>query len=102
MKNIIINVRYKLPILFFSFLISIYTYAQDSSNTTVSHSSASQSSSSSTTIPENTAMWYSSPWVWVVGALLLIVILLTIFRGGSGSKSEVSHTVKSTTEVKND
>jgi hypothetical protein len=106
MKNFMLNARYKLPMLFFCFMTGIYAYAQDSSGSVESHSAVSHSSTSSSssgTVPmDNTAMWYNSPWVWVVGALLLIVILLAIFRSSNGSKSEVSRTVKSTTEVKND
>ena len=105
MKNLIANARYKLPMLFFCFLTGIYAYAQDSSGTVESHSTvahSSTSSSSASTIPaDNTAMWYNSPWVWAVGALVLIVVLLAIFRGSSASKSEVTRTVKSSTEVKN-
>jgi hypothetical protein len=31
--------------------------------------------------------WYASPWVWVVGAAIFILLLVALTRG-SGSKAE--------------
>ena len=30
----------------------------------------------------NTANWYASPWVWVVGAMVFILLLVALTRGG--------------------
>ncbi len=38
-------------------------------------------------INANTGSWYSSPWVWVIGAAVFILLLVAILRGG-GSKSD--------------
>ena len=38
-------------------------------------------------INSNTGSWYSSPWVWVIGAAVFILLLVAILRGG-GSKSD--------------
>lgn len=33
----------------------------------------------------NEANWYASPWVWVVGAAIFILLLVALMRGGSRS-----------------
>ena len=38
-------------------------------------------------INSNSGSWYSSPWVWVIGAAVFILLLVAILRGG-GSKSD--------------
>ena len=38
-------------------------------------------------INTNSGSWYSSPWVWVIGAAVFILLLAAILRGG-GSKSD--------------
>lgn len=38
-------------------------------------------------INANSGSWYSSPWVWVIGAAVFILLLVAILRGG-GSKSD--------------
>jgi hypothetical protein len=30
----------------------------------------------------NTTHWYASPWVWVVGAAIFILLLVALTRGG--------------------
>ena len=32
-----------------------------------------------------TTHWYSSPWVWVIGAAIFILLLVALTRGGSRS-----------------
>ena len=29
--------------------------------------------------------WYTSPWVWVVGAAVFILLLIALLRGGGGT-----------------
>ncbi len=101
MKNLLKNLRYKLPMLQLMLLSGIYAFAQDSGATTSTHTATSQSSSS--TGPDNAAMWYSAPWVWAVGAVVLILIVYAIFKGSNNNnRTEVTRTTKTTTEVKND
>lgn len=38
-------------------------------------------------INTNSGNWYSSPWVWVIGAAVFILLLVAILRGG-GNKSD--------------
>ena len=47
----------------------------------------------------NTANWYASPWVWVVGAAVFIILLVALTSGGrsrssSGEKVTVTKTVR--------
>lgn len=34
-------------------------------------------------INTNDSAWYTSPWVWVVGAAVFILLLVALTRGGS-------------------
>ena len=34
-----------------------------------------------------TTYWYSSPWVWVLGAAIFILLLVALLRGGSRDTS---------------
>jgi hypothetical protein len=54
----------------------------------------------------DTANWYASPWVWVVGAAVFIILLVALTSGGrsrssSGStdKVTVTKTVSRDTDV---
>ena len=47
----------------------------------------------------NTANWYASPWVWVVGAAVFIILLVALTSGSrsrssSGEKVTVTKTVR--------
>jgi hypothetical protein len=95
MKNMIKTIQFRLPVLAFLLLTSVYSFAQDSSSTSETHTS-----SSSVTVPDN-AMWYNAPWVWVVGVIILILILFAVFTGNN-SKTRVTRTTTTTTEVNND
>lgn len=33
----------------------------------------------------NSGNWYASPWVWIVGAAVFILLLVALTRGGSRS-----------------
>jgi hypothetical protein len=40
-----------------------------------------------------TTDWYTQPWVWIVGAAVLIIVLVALLRGNSNSDTrEVSRT----------
>jgi hypothetical protein len=32
--------------------------------------------------------WYASPWVWVVGAAVFILLLVALSRGGGGRRAD--------------
>ena len=58
-------------------VIQTLSWAQDSGG------NASTSVTKSTTTTSST--WYAEPWVWVVGAAVLILLLVALFRGNSSS-----------------
>ena len=79
---------YKKTALFLSaMLIAFYTMAQDSTTSSVN-------TSTSTATSETT--WYAEPWVWIVGAVVLLVIILLATRGNSNTTSAEKVTVTKT------
>ena len=46
--------------------------------------------------------WYASPWVWVVGAAVFIILLVALTSGGSRRSSGSSDKVTVTKTVKRD
>ncbi len=55
----------------------------------------------------NNAEWYASPWVWIVGAAVFIILLVALTSGGrsrrssttSGDRVTVTKTVERDTDV---
>lgn len=82
MKKVTISNAYKFILTFVFCCIQFFAFSQDStgSSTTVTK----------TTTTTTTSEWYTQPWVWVVGAAVLLVILVALFRGNS--TKEVSRT----------
>ncbi len=69
------------------------TWAQDSS-------SSSSSSTTSTTDVRTSATgenWYASPWVWVIGAAVFILLLIALTRGGSSNRTTGAGTTDAST-----
>ena len=64
---------------------------------------AQPGSTSSTTVTkhETTTYWYASPWVWVVGAAIFILLLVALLKG-SGRSSSTSDRVSVTKTVSRD
>lgn len=56
-------------------LISLVVMAQDSGSATTT-TTTTKSTSSET-------VWYTSPWVWVAGAAVFILLLVALLRGSS-------------------
>ena len=48
------------------------------------------------------ANWYASPWVWVLGAAVFIILLVALTRGGGRSSSGSSDKVTVTKTVRRD
>lgn len=68
--------------LFLSFVLSILAFAafaQDSTGTTTTHSSSTTTTTQS---------WYMEPWAWIVGAIVLVILLISLFRGSSSGKTD--------------
>ena len=85
MKQLSFNLRS-----FFLFAVLCFfqtvVMAQDSSSTTTTTSSSTKIS-----IDEG-GEWYTSPWVWVAGAAVFILLLVALLRG-SGDKVDRRDTV---------
>jgi hypothetical protein len=62
-------------------------------------SSGSGSGSNSVSVTRTTettsSNWYTSPWVWVIGAAVFILLLVALMRGG-GDRTGASRTDKVT------
>jgi len=100
MKKLKNFVGFQLPMLAFLMLSGVAAFAQDASSN--NQSTTTHTSTTSTTAPDMAAAWYTAPWVWIVGGIVLLLILIAIFSGNKNSKSEVIRTTRVTTEVKND
>lgn len=94
MKQIIKNYGFKafITLVIVNFM-SLVVMAQDSGGTTSTTTTTTKSTSSET-------VWYTSPWVWVAGAAVFILLLVALLRGNSGSSDKV--TVTRTTSVDRD
>lgn len=69
--------------LVFAMIIQTVLWAQDGGGSGSGSSSGSSSGSVSVTRTETTSSnWYASPWVWVVGVALFILLLVALLRGG--------------------
>ena len=60
-------------------LVQVAIFAQDSQ--------PSGSSSTTVTTHQTSTNWYASPWVWVLGAAIFILLLVALLRGGSKDTS---------------
>src|SRR4051812_13853504 len=76
--------------LLFSF-VQFFSFGQDnpsSGGNTGGGTSKSITTESTTT----TTDWYAQPWVWIVGAAVLIIVLVALLRGNSTDTRDVSRT----------
>lgn len=85
-----------LVLLMFS-LVQTVLWAQEGGET------SSTTTKTSVKITEDTT-WYTSPWVWVVGAAVFILLLVALTRGGGSrtTDSRSSDRVTVTKEVRRD
>lgn len=75
-----------LMIAFFQTII----WAQDNGGSGSASGSSSTTKSVSVTSQSND--WYTSPWVWVVGAAVFILLLVALLRGRGDSATTASRT----------
>jgi hypothetical protein len=80
----------------FCCLLQTIIFAQDSTSTTTSTSSSTKVS-----IEEGTD-WYSSPWVWVAGAAVFILLLVALLRSGGDKTVDRRDTVVHKETVRKD
>ena len=83
--------------LLFLCLVQTVLWAQDSGG----GESTTSTTKTTITTSEGTT-WYSSPWVWVVGAAVFILLLVALTRGGGGTRAGSSDRVTVTKEVRRD
>ena len=72
-------------------LASVYLFAQDQS------SQVNKTTTTTTTFSN----WYASPWVWIVGAAVFILLLVALTSGSRNSSDRVveKRTIIKDTEV---
>ncbi len=81
MKQISTGMKYKSLMTFFmiAFLQTII-WAQDNGGS--GSSGSTTTSTKSMSITSDSGNWYASPWVWVAGAAVFILLLVALMRGG--------------------
>ncbi len=68
-------------------LTQVWSFAQDSSGSSGSSTTTTTTTSQTTTV---------QPWVWVVGGIVLLIIIIALVRGNRGSNSPNGRTDKVT------
>ncbi len=63
-------------LLFLLTFTAAITWAQESSSTAVSTTATKTS---------ETTVWYTEPWVWVVGGAVLVLLIVALTRGNSST-----------------
>jgi cytochrome bd-type quinol oxidase subunit 2 len=90
MKKTVALIRIKSFLLLFCFtLFQLALFAQDQqgSSTTTTHSSTSSNSMQVPGTADNAA-WYTSPWVWIVGAAVFILLLVALLSNRGTNRSD--------------
>jgi hypothetical protein len=85
MKQFNLTTVKKGMLLFLFSIIGLMSFAQDSGATT--------STTTSTNSNKTTTSVFVEPWVWVVGGIILLLILIGLFRKGSSTRVEKNTTV---------
>lgn len=100
MKSVMksLNVKMLVTLIIFTAMQTVL-WAQDAENTTTSTKKVDVS-------VESTQNWYASPWVWVIGAAVFILLLVALLSGGrsrstntSSDRVTVTKTVERDTDV---
>ena len=81
MKQISLSWGYKFFLAIFFTFMQVVLWAQESNQTVTQK-----------TTETTTTQWYTSPWLWVAGGAVFIIILIALLRGNS-STSETRTTV---------
>lgn len=71
------------------FMIILFTCMQLVIWAQASNESVTEKETSTTT---TTTQWYTSPWIWVAGAAVFIIILVALLRGNSSTSNTESRT----------
>ncbi|GAB4092190.1 hypothetical protein [Flaviaesturariibacter terrae] len=101
MKTMMISQRAKalgMTLALAGFQLAVWAQDGGSSGGSGGGSSTTSSSSSSThsvNVTDGGSNWYNSPWVWLVGAAVFILLLVALL-GGSRSRSRTTTTTTAT------
>lgn len=97
MKNVWKSLNWKMLFTFLVFTcLQTVLWAQDSGSSTTT---SSKNVDVSTTHSDN---WYASPWVWVIGAAVFILLLVALLSGGRGGSASSTDRVTVTKTVERD
>jgi hypothetical protein len=67
-------------------LVQVVLFAQDSGGSTTSSSSKKVDIN----VQNSGGDWYTSPWVWIIGAAVFILLLVALVGGGRSRSSDTS------------
>jgi hypothetical protein len=82
MKNLMKSMNWKMLITLLVFTaIQTVLWAQESTTTSTEKVDVSV---------ERNENWYASPWVWVIGAAVFILLLVALLGGGRGKATDSS------------
>ncbi|MGZ3850261.1 MAG: hypothetical protein ACXVMS_16210 [Flavisolibacter sp.] len=84
MKNVWKSINWKMfvSVLVFACLQTVL-WAQDGSSSTTT-------SSKNVDVATHSDNWYASPWVWVIGAAVFILLLVALLSGGRSRSADSS------------
>jgi len=94
MKKHIEIFKYQLMLVFFLLFNTTIALAQDGGGSSAGDGGSSVTVSKTTTSSSSTTMqdWYTQPWVWIVGGLVFILLLVALVRGSGSSRTDVHRT----------
>ena len=84
MKQISFRWGYKILLAILFTCMQVALWAQDSNQTIT------------TKTETTTTQWYTSPWVWVAGGAVFIIILVALMRGNSSTSETRTTVIKDT------
>lgn len=95
MKQVLKSYSFKMLAMSLLFaLMQLIVFAQDSNGggATTSGTSSTTTKSVDVTNASTDSNWYASPWVWVVGAALFILLLVALLGGSKGRSATTTST----------
>ncbi|WP_207493003.1 hypothetical protein [Aridibaculum aurantiacum] len=75
----------------FAMIVHALLMAQDGGGSG-SGGGVAETTTSITRTETTTSNWYASPWVWVVGIAVFVLLLVALMRGGGSDRTVSSHT----------
>jgi hypothetical protein len=85
MKQITLGWGYKFFLAILFTCMQVVLWAQDANQTVTQK-----------TTETTTTQWYTSPWVWVAGGAIFIIILVALMRGNSSTSETRTTVIKDT------